>query len=76
MPDYYGRGQMTDSGGVNRPIGYWLRLVDSLLTERINTAQRRHSMTRVEWQILNVLREAAEPSASRKSCALLLRRTN
>lgn len=56
---------MTDSGGVNRPIGYWLRLVDSLLTERINTAQRRHSMTRVEWQILNVLREAAEPSASR-----------
>ena len=41
----------------NRPIGYWLKRADQLLTERIDEAQRANGLTRLEWQALNVIRE-------------------
>lgn len=45
-------------GGPPRPIGYWLRRADQLLTARIDQAQRATGLTRLEWQLLNVVRKA------------------
>lgn len=56
---------MPESESMGRPIGYWLRLVDGLLTARVDAAQRQHGMTRLEWQILNLLREGVAPSTAR-----------
>ncbi len=39
------------------PIGYWLKRADELLTARIDGAQRANSLTRLEWQTLNVVRD-------------------
>lgn len=41
-----------------RPIGYWLKRADALLTARIDEAQRENGLTRLEWQILNVIHDA------------------
>ena len=46
------------------PIGYWLKKADELLTARINEAQEANGLTRTEWQILNVLHEAAPVAKS------------
>ena len=40
------------------PIGYWLKRADELLTTRIDEAQRANSLTRLEWQTLNVIRDS------------------
>ena len=41
----------------NLPIGYWLKRADELLTKRIDDAQRAAGLTRLGWQVLNVVRE-------------------
>ena len=38
-----------------RPIGYWLRLVDGLLDEQFARTLDEHGVTRMQWQLLNVL---------------------
>lgn len=38
-----------------RPIGFWLRLVDNLIDERFATTLDEHGVTRLQWQLLNVL---------------------
>ncbi|HEX4058258.1 MAG TPA: MarR family transcriptional regulator [Galbitalea sp.] len=38
-----------------RPIGYWLRLVDTLVNEQFSRTLDEHGVTRVQWQLLNVL---------------------
>lgn len=38
-----------------RPIGYWLKLVDHLVDEQFDTILDEHGVTRVQWQLLNVL---------------------
>jgi hypothetical protein len=38
-----------------RPIGYWLRLVDGLLDEQFSSTLDEHGVTRMQWQLLNVL---------------------
>ena len=38
-----------------RPLGYWLKLVDSLITEQFAVALEEHGVTRLQWQLLNVL---------------------
>lgn len=38
-----------------RPIGYWLRLVDGLLDEQFAQTLDEHGVTRMQWQLLNVL---------------------
>ena len=38
-----------------RPIGYWLKRADALLTLRIEEAHRASGMTRAEWQVLDTL---------------------
>ncbi|GAA4381807.1 MarR family winged helix-turn-helix transcriptional regulator [Paeniglutamicibacter cryotolerans] len=38
-----------------RPLGYWLKLVDSLITEQFTESLEEHGVTRKQWQLLNVL---------------------
>jgi hypothetical protein len=38
-----------------RPIGYWLRLVDSLIDEQFAKTLDEHGVTRLQWQLMNVL---------------------
>ena len=42
---------MTD----HRPLGYWLKLVDSLISEQFASSLEEHGVTRRQWQLLNVL---------------------
>jgi len=42
---------MTDQ----RPIGYWLKLVDRLIDERFDGTLDEHGVTRRQWQLLNLL---------------------
>ena len=38
-----------------RPIGFWLKLVDGLIDERFASTLEEHGVTRRQWQLLNVL---------------------
>lgn len=38
-----------------RPIGYWLKLVDRLIDESFASTLDEHGVTRRQWQLLNVL---------------------
>jgi hypothetical protein len=44
--------------GRQLPVGYWLRRVDELLTERSNAALAERGFTRLRWQLLNSVAEA------------------
>lgn len=48
---------MTDQ----RPIGFWLKLVDKLIDEQFAATLDEHGVTRRQWQLLNVL--AQSPSS-------------
>jgi DNA-binding MarR family transcriptional regulator len=39
------------------PLGYWLKRADELLTKRIDEAQRSNGLTRLDWQVLNVIHD-------------------
>jgi DNA-binding MarR family transcriptional regulator len=55
--------------GPSRPIGYWLKRADQLLTDRIDAAQRATGLTRLEWQLLNVIRKTT-PTVEKAAEAL------
>ena len=38
-----------------RPIGYWLKLVDQLIEKQFATTLDEHGVTRRQWQLLSVL---------------------
>jgi hypothetical protein len=38
-----------------RPIGYWLRLVDGLINDQFARTLDEHGVTRMQWQLMNVL---------------------
>ena len=38
-----------------RPIGYWLKLVDNLVDEQFAGTLDEHGVTRMQWQLMNVL---------------------
>ncbi|MGJ9403341.1 MarR family winged helix-turn-helix transcriptional regulator [Arthrobacter sp. KK5.5] len=38
-----------------RSLGYWLKLVDSLISEQFAVSLEEHGVTRRQWQLLNVL---------------------
>lgn len=40
-----------------RPIGFWVKLVDELIDEQFEGALEEHGVTRRQWQILNLLSE-------------------
>jgi hypothetical protein len=43
----------------NRPIGFWLKLVDRLIDERFAAIIEEHGVTRRQWQLLNVMEPGA-----------------
>ena len=45
-----------------RPIGYWLKRADTLLTAQIAKAQVANGVSRFEWQVLNILNETGTAS--------------
>jgi hypothetical protein len=45
-----------------RPIGFWLKLVDRLIDAQFATTLEEHGVTRRQWQLLNVL--ARTPATS------------
>ena len=44
-----------------RPIGFWLKLVDRLLDEQFAATLDEHGVTREQWQLLNVLARGESP---------------
>ncbi|SDL07902.1 DNA-binding transcriptional regulator, MarR family [Catalinimonas alkaloidigena] len=46
-----------------RPIGYWLKRADQLLTAHADRLQALHRATRLEWQVLNLLYESGPSTA-------------
>jgi hypothetical protein len=42
-----------------RPIGFWLKLVDRLIDERFAAIIEEHGVTRRQWQLLGVLQTGA-----------------
>ena len=52
------------------PIGYWLKRADDLLTARIDAAQRENGLTRLDWQALNVVRDAGDADPAQVTAAL------
>lgn len=52
---------MTDTSTAphRRPIGFWLKLVDRLIGERLDATLAPHGLTRRHWQILNVIHRGA-----------------
>lgn len=47
-----------------RPIGFWLKLVDSKIDEQFASTLEEHGVTRRQWQLLNVL--AQEPATEER----------
>ncbi|MDB5033095.1 MAG: hypothetical protein JWQ98_336 [Chlorobi bacterium] len=40
---------------LQKPIGYWVKLADNALTLRMNEMFSAHGITRIDWQILNII---------------------
>ncbi|MGW3202605.1 MarR family winged helix-turn-helix transcriptional regulator [Streptomyces sp. NPDC001135] len=40
-----------------KPIGYWLNRTDKALTRAMNATLTEFGLTRVDWQVLNVVRD-------------------
>jgi len=38
-----------------RPIGFWLKLVDQLVDEQFGASFEEHGLTRRQWQMMNLL---------------------
>jgi DNA-binding MarR family transcriptional regulator len=45
-----------------KPIGYWLNRTDKALTCYMNNMLKEFGLTRIAWQVLNVVRNAPEAS--------------
>ena len=46
-----------------RPIGFWLKLVDRLIDERLDATLQNEQLTRRGWQVLNVLQQGGGTAA-------------
>jgi DNA-binding MarR family transcriptional regulator len=44
---------------LERPLGYWLKLVDGLISQQFEAIVEEHGVTRRQWQVLNLLADAA-----------------
>lgn len=47
-----------------RPLGFWLKLVDSLIDKHFAVTLDEHGVTRRQWQVLNML--ARRPATERE----------
>lgn len=50
---------MSTNRTIHQPIGFWLNRADEALTNRMNEILQTHGLTRVGWQVLNVLQTDA-----------------
>ena len=48
---------------MDRPIGFWLKLLDRLIDESFDATLDEHGVTRRQWQLLNVLQRGATSQA-------------
>jgi DNA-binding MarR family transcriptional regulator len=48
----------------DRPIGYWLKLVDRLIDESFEDVFQHTGLTRRHWQVLTTIREGASDEAA------------
>ncbi|MGE0040955.1 MAG: MarR family winged helix-turn-helix transcriptional regulator [Vicinamibacterales bacterium] len=48
-----------------RPIGYWLKRADEVITRHVNATQAAHGVSRAEWQVLNTIHETGGVSRAR-----------
>jgi len=42
------------------PIGYWIKKIDNLLTNSIDSIQSEYGLTRIGWQVLNSINKKEE----------------
>ena len=54
----------------DRPIGWWVKEVDRLLTETLDTALARESLDRTGWQVLNTVAAAGQVPRGEVASAL------
>ena len=47
----------------DRPLGYWVKHLDTLLEESLDRVLARNGIRRRHWQVLNVLREGPQTRA-------------
>lgn len=47
----------------DRPLGYWVKRLDTLLEESLDRVLARNGVRRRHWQVLNVLREGPQSRA-------------
>ena len=52
---------------MQQPIGYWLNRTDQAITKRMNDILQTDGITRVGWQVLNVLQPSAGASEAEVS---------
>lgn len=50
---------MTERKKPHLPIGYWLKRADEAITESVNQAQQANGLSRIDWQVLNLLHEVS-----------------
>lgn len=43
----------------NRPLGFWLKLLDSLIDQQFAASLEEHGLTRRQWQLMNLLHGGA-----------------
>jgi coproporphyrinogen III oxidase-like Fe-S oxidoreductase len=58
VPETGGSGGAQDQGrraAPQRPVDYWLKLVDRLINERFDQLLDEHGVTRREWEMLRLL---------------------
>lgn len=49
----------------NKPIGYWVKQADEVLTRGINNIHLTFGITRTDWQVLHTIREHGSISSSK-----------
>ena len=49
---------MTTETNIDRPIGYWLKRADELITQHVDNALREFGVTRFHWQAFNIIHDA------------------
>ncbi|MBM7821066.1 DNA-binding MarR family transcriptional regulator [Cellulosimicrobium cellulans] len=52
------------TGPPERPIGYWLKLVDRLIDESFDGVFQHSGLTRRHWQVLNTIRDGVSQETS------------
>ncbi|MEK8227808.1 hypothetical protein NKG05_19450 [Oerskovia sp. M15] len=54
----------TERGPGERPVGYWLKLVDRLIDQSVDDVFLRTGLTRRHWQVLNMVRDGVSDATT------------